>query len=236
MKFLQLILSVVLLTGLSYAQNRKDDTNASTQKNTKQEKIKLPKWAKMDQFNIKTTKGYDVHLLSTKKGYLFDKGKGKVTMLILIESHCKSCPGWLNKIEKIQKHYGKKMKVYVLAIDNVDKEKLEKAIKNKTIGPKVMKKVITDNNAFLNKYAKKHHISLPVISIMSTDQNLQFAMQTIYKYQFFKPRGKLIRGGGLPYNIIFGPQGQTAGITVGVSESKAFQDYIGKIIQHYKIK
>ncbi len=236
MKYVKLILAILILVTMANAKNNDTKPNKKVNKSIQKQNSKSPEWSKMNSFHLKTSKGYKVHLLSTKKGFLFDKGKGKITMLILVSSECKSCLNWLVDIQKIEKHYNKDMKVYVLSINNVDRQKMEKAIKNKTINPKVMKGIISKNNAVMNKLAKKYKLSLPIISIMSTKENLQFALQTIYKFQFFKPRGKLKKRAALPFNIVFGPEGQTVGITAGTSKPKAYQDYIGKLIKHYKSK
>jgi len=109
-------------------------------------------------------------------------------------------------------------------------------VKEKKADEKALKKIINKNHADIRAFAKKHHLTFPIISVLSNQGNLAFATQTLYKYQFNKPRGKAKRGGGLPFTVVFGYQGQTAGITAGISEKEAYKAYIEKLIKHYEKK
>jgi len=145
MKFFK-ILSLAMLLVVS--------TNAATQK--KDTPKELPKYMSMDEFNIKGVDGKKMHLLSTKKGYLFDNGKDKITLLVIWAGKCKSCVTWLKDLDAIQKSYPKKLNVVSIEISNM----LPKDIK---------------------AFQKKHNISYPMLS---ASQNKDFASQALIKYQW----------------------------------------------------
>ncbi len=232
MNFIKLAMVAALMISTGYAQGDKKLLKPDEQ--TK--KLKKPLWMTQDEFTVSTIDSKKVHLLSTKKGFTFDEGKGKITLLVVWDTNCKTCPKWLQDIGELEKTYPGKVKVYALEIGNTEKEKLEKLVKSKKADPKEIKKIIERNHANLREFAKKHNLNFPIISVLSNQGNLAFTMQTLYKFEFQKPRGKAKRGGGLPFTIVFGPEGQTAGITAGISDKKAYSEYIGKLIKHYEEK
>ena len=235
MKLTTLLVALTLLISFGHAETTTPGKKLLKPDSKKQTK-KLPAWMLQDEFTVSTTEGKRIHLLSTKKGFTFDKAKGKVTLLVVWKMDCKSCPRWLEEMEALQKAFPKKLKVIALEIGNTQKKKLEKLIKQKKANAAAIKKIIKKNNSDINAFAKKHHLSFPVISILSNQGNLAFGMQTLYKYQFHKPRGNAKRGGGLPFTVVFGYEGQTAGITAGISDKKAYKSYIQKLITHYDKK
>jgi thiol-disulfide isomerase/thioredoxin len=234
MKWIQLIVASLLITSLSYAEAPKKLLKPERTKSTKHAKV--PAWMKQDEFTISTIDDKVIHLLSTKKGFTFDGGEGKLTLLVVWKMDCKSCPKWLEEMEALQKAFPDKIQIIALEIGNTQKSVLEKLVKEKKADEKALKKIINKNHADIRAFAKKHHLTFPIISVLSNQGNLAFTTQTLYKYQFNKPRGKAKRGGGLPFTVVFGYQGQTAGITAGISEKEAYKAYIEKLIKHYEKK
>ena len=145
MKFFKL-LSLVMLMAVSI--------NATAEANSTSKE--LPKYMNMDEFTIKSVDGKSMHLLSTKKGYLFDDGKDKITLLVLWAGKCKSCVTWLKDLDAIQKSYPKKLNIVSLEISNMP---------------------LKDIKAF----QKKHKISYPMLSAA---QNKDFSSQALIKYQW----------------------------------------------------
>ena len=236
MKWIQLIIASLLIVSLSHAEAPKKLLTSERTKSSKHKKAKVPAWMKQDTFTVSTIDGKRIHLLSTKKGFSFDGGENKMTILVVWKMSCKSCSAWLEDMEALQKTYPDKVKIIALEIGNTQKKKLEKLVKEKRANSKEIQKIINQNHLTLQAFAKNHHLSFPIISVLSNQGNLAFTMQTLYKYQFNKPRGKAKRGGGLPFTVVFGYEGQTAGITAGISEKEAYKAYIGKLIKHYEKK
>lgn len=232
MKLIRIFTAIMLLVSLGQAKNTTPGKKLLKPDSKKQTR-KLPAWMLQDEFTVSTVDGKRVHLLSTKKGYTFDDGEGKVTLLVVWKMDCKSCPKWLEEIEALQKAFPDKVKVVALEIGNTQKKQLEKLVKQKKATKQATKKIIEKNESAIRAFAKKHHLSFPIISVLSNQGNLAFTMQTLYKYQFYKPRGKAKRGGGLPFTVVFGYEGQTAGITAGISDKKAYKSYIKRLIAHY---
>ena len=235
MKFIKLLTALTILITLGHAET-KTPGKKLLKPDSKTETKKPPAWMLQDDFTVSTVDGKRVHLLSTKKGYTFDGGEGKITLLVVWKMGCKSCPKWLEEMEALQQAFPDKIKVVALEIGNTQKKQLERLVKQKKANEKAIKKIIDKNESSIRAFAKKHHLSFPVISVLSNQGNLAFAMQTLYKYQFDKPRGKAKRGGGLPFTVVFGYEGQTAGITAGISDKKAYKAYIQKLIAHYDKK
>jgi len=233
MKLIQILLASMLLFSFSHATEGKKLLKPNT---ASKKKVTPPIWMTQDAFTVATIDGKKVHLLSTKKGFTFDGSEDKLTLLVVWSTECKSCPKWLEELDALQKEFPKKLSVYALNIGNTEKAKLEKLQKDKKDSAKAIKKIIDVHHAKLRKFTKAHHLSFPVISALSNQGNLAFAMQTLYKYEFSKPRGKNKKGGGLPFTVIFGYQGQTAGITAGISDQKAYKAYIAKLIKYYDEK
>jgi CRISPR/Cas system-associated protein endoribonuclease Cas2 len=236
MKWIQLIVASLLIVSLSHAEAPKKLLTPEKTKSSKNKKAEVPAWMKQDAFTVSTIDGKRIHLLSTKKGFSFDGGENKMTILVVWKTSCKSCSAWLEDMEALQKTYPDKVKIIALEIGNTQKKKLEKLVKEKRANSKEIQKIINQNHLALQAFAKNHHLSFPIISVLSNQGNLAFTMQTLYKYQFNKPRGKAKRGGGLPFTVVFGYEGQTAGITAGISEKEAYKAYIGKLIKHYEKK
>jgi len=236
MKLIQIFTALALLVSLGYAESTPTGKKLLKPDSSKKQTKKLPAWMLQDEFTISTVDGKSIHLLSTKKGFTFDGSKGKITLLVVWKMGCKSCPKWLEEMESLQKAFPKKLKIVALEIGNTQKKKLEKLVKQKKANSKAVKKIIEKNESDIKAFAKKHHLSFPIVPILSNQGNLAFAMQTLYKYQFDKPRGTAKRGGGLPFTVVFGYEGQTAGITAGISEKKAYKAYIQKLIKHYDKK
>jgi len=235
MKLIPLMIASILMLSLANAENVPKTTGTKvTQK--KKTKVKPPVWMLQDKFILSTADNKRVSLLSTKKGFSFKGSEGKITLLVVWTRACKSCAQWLEDLNALQKTYPGKVKIVGLEISNTEKSKLEKLIKEGKADSKAVKKIIDKNNASIRAYAKKHHLDFPIVSPLSNEGNLAFALQTLYKYEFNKPRGKSKRGGALPFTVVFGYQGQTAGITAGVSEKKAYTKYIGDLIKHYEKK
>ncbi len=235
MKFIKLLTALTILITLGHAET-KTPGKKLLKPDSKTETKKPPAWMLQDDFTVSTVDGKRVHLLSTKKGYTFDGGEGKITLLVVWKMGCKSCPKWLEEMEALQQAFPDKIKVVALEIGNTQKKQLERLVKQKKANEKAIKKIIDKNESSIRAFAKKHHLSFPVISVLSNQGNLAFTMQTLYKYQFDKPRGKAKRGGGLPFTVVFGYEGQTAGITAGISDKKAYKAYIQKLIAHYDKK
>lgn len=238
MKLFTLLTALALTVSLGYAENTTTGKKLlkPDKKSTKTKKAPVPVWMKTDEFTVSTIDDKRIHLLSTKRGFTFDDSEGKVTILVVWKAECKSCPAWLENMESLQKKYPNKVKVIALEIGNTQKKELEKLVDQKKDTAEALKKIIDKNHTTLKAFAKKHHLTFPIISVLSNQGNLAFGMQTLYKYQFNKPRGKAKRGGGLPFTVVFGYQGQTAGITAGISEEKAYENYIAKLIKHYEDK
>ncbi len=238
MKWIQFIAASLLIVSLSSAEEPKKLLKPDTVKQTKQtqKSLKKPAWMLQDNFILETIDGKRISLLSTKKGFSFKGNENKLTLLVVWTTECKSCGKWLEELNTLQKAYPQKVAVIGLEIGNTQKKKLEKLVKEKKADAKAIKKIIEANHATLKKYAKAHHLSFPIVSTLSNEGNLAFTMQTLYKFQFDKPRGKAKRGGALPFTIVFGYQGQTAGITAGVADPKAYRDYIEKLIKYYDEK
>ena len=232
MKLIRIFTAIMLLVSLGQAESTTTGKKLLKPDSKKQTR-KLPAWMLQDEFTVSTVDGKRIHLLSTKKGYTFDDGEGKITLLVVWKMDCKSCPKWLEEMEALQKAFPDKLKVVALEMGNTQKKQLEKLLKQNKADATAIKKLIDKNEAMLRSFAKKHHLSFPVISVFSNQGNLAFTMQTLYKYQFDKPRGKANRGGGLPFTVVFGYEGQTAGITAGISDKKAYKAYIKKLITHY---
>jgi len=238
MKRIGMIITSLLVVSLGSANEPKKLLKPDSTPTAKTEKkvIKKPAWMLQDRFILETIDGKRISLLSTKKGYSFDGNKDKLTLLVLWTTECKSCGKWLESLETLQKAYPNKLAVIGLEIGNTQKKKLEKLLKENKADAKTVKKLIDVNHAKLREYAQKHHLSFPIISVLSNEGNLAFTMQTLYKYEFAKPRGNAKRGGALPFTIVFGYRGETAGITAGVAKPKEYQVYIQKLIQHYDKK
>ncbi len=236
MKLIQIFTALVLLASLGYAESATTGKKLLKPDSTKKQTKKLPAWMLQDEFTVSTVDGKRIHLLSTKKGFTFDDSKGKVTLLVVWKMDCKSCPKWLEEIEALQQAFPNKVKVVALEMGNTQKKQLEKLVKQKKASGKAVKRIIEKNESNIKAFAKKHHLNFPIISVLSNQGNLAFTMQTLYKYQFNKPRGKAKRGGGLPFTVVFGYEGQTAGITAGISDKKAYKAYIQKLIAHYDKK
>jgi peroxiredoxin len=236
MKYITLCIASLFIFSLGYADGNKKLLKPDTTKNKETKKIQKPLWMIQDAFTVSTIDDKPLHLLSTNKGFTFDDSQDKVTLLAIWTVECKSCGKWLEELDALQKTFKGKVKVIGLEIGNTQKEKLEKLIKENKADEKAVKKIIDANHAQLKKYAKKHHLSFPIVSVLSNEGNLAFATQALYKFQFDKPRGKNKRGGALPFTVVFGYQGQTAGITAGVSDQEAYKKYIGKLIKHYEKK
>ena len=238
MKWISMIIASLLIVSLSSAEEPKKllkpDSSATTTK--KKKIIKKPIWMTQDKFILETIDGKRISLLSTDKGYLFKDAKDKIAILVVWTRACKSCARWLEDLNTIQKKYPGKVKIFGLEISNTEKEKLEKLIKEGKADSKAVKKIIDANHADIKKYAKEHHLNFPIVSPLANKGNLNFALQTLYKYEFDKPRGKAKKGGGLPFTIVFGYRGETAGITAGVAPKEAYQSYIQKLIQYYDKK
>jgi len=235
MKLIQIFTALVLLASLSHAEATTPGKKL-LKPDSKTQMKKPPAWMLQDDFTVSTVDGKHIHLLSTKKGYTFDGGEGKITLLVVWKMDCKSCAKWLEEMATLQKAFPKKLKIVALEIGNTQKKKLEKLVRQKKANGKAVKKVIEKNESDIRAFAKKHHLDFPIISVLSNQGNLAFTMQTLYKYQFDKPRGKAKRGGGLPFTVVFGYEGQTAGITAGISDKKAYKVYIQKLIAHYNKK
>ena len=236
MKLSKLLTALALIGSFAYAQNTAEGKKLLKPDSQTTQSKKVPGWMKADEFTVSTIEGKKIHLLSTKRGFTFDEGKGKVTLLVVWKADCKSCPQWLKNMEALQKTFPNKVKVITLEMGNTQKKQLEKLVKAKKADAKAIQKIIDKNHAALRSFAKQHHLTLPIISVLSNQGNLAFTMQTLYKFQFAKPRGKAKRGGGLPFTVVFGPEGQTAGITAGISDKKAYETYIRKLITHYEKK
>lgn len=224
----------MLLLSVAYAQGDKKLLKPDTQ--TKDLKVKIPAWMDKDEFTVTTIAGKKMHLLSTDKGFTFDDSKGKLTLLVVWERACKSCPKWLKGMQDLEKHFDNKVKVITLELSNSEKKRVEKLRKEKKLDSKALNKIIEKNHKDLKKFTKKYNLDLPIISLLSTKENLDFSLQTLYKFEFSKPRGKAKRGGGLPFTVVFGPEGQTAGITAGISDQDAYKKYIEKLIKYYEDK
>jgi len=236
MKLLKLLTALALVVSFGAAETAPEGKKLLKPDSKTKKAVKKPAWMMQDKFTVSTVDGKKVHLLSTKKGFTFDGGEGKVTLLVVWKMDCKSCPKWLEEMEALQKAFPDKVKIVALEIGNTQKKQLEKLLKQKKANSKAVKKIIEKNDTKINAFAKKHHLTFPIISVLSNQGNLAFAMQTLYKYQFEKPRGKAKRGGGLPFTVVFGYEGQTAGITAGISDKKAYKAYIQKLINHYENK
>ncbi len=233
MNYIKIAIASLLLVSLSHA----DTTNVDKKKATKTEKkVKKPLWMTQNEFTVSTVDGGKIDLLSTDKGFIFEGSKDKLTILVVWTMECKSCAKWLKDINSLQDSFKDKIKIVGLEIGNTEKSKLEKLIKDKKANEKAVLKIIDTNNKNIEEFTKKHNIDFPIISVLSNQGNIAFAMQTLYKFEFNKPRGKSKRGGALPFTVVFGYQGQTAGITAGISEKKAYKEYIGKLIKHYEDK
>ena len=237
MRLLKLLVLSAVIVSFGHAESNAPGKKLLKPDSSKTKKsVKPPAWMLQDEFTVSTVDGKRIHLLSTKKGFTFDGGEGKVTLLVLWKMDCKSCPKWLENMEALQKSFPDKVKVVALEIGNTQKKQLEKLVKQKKANGKAIQKIIDKNSAAIRTFAKKHHLTFPIISLLSNQGNLAFAMQTLYKYQFNKPRGNAKRGGGLPFTVVFGYEGQTAGITAGISDKKAYKSYIEKLIKHYTKK
>ncbi len=236
MKWIQLIIASLLIVSLSHAEAPKKLLTPERTKSSKHKKAKVPAWMKQDTFTLSTIEGKVLHLLSTKQGFTFDNSKEKLTLLVVWTTECKSCGKWLEELNALQETFPGKINIVGLEIGNTQKKALEKLVKAHKANDKAIEKIIDKNHTKLKAYAKKHHLTFPIISVLSNQGNLAFTMQTLYKYEFNKPRGKSKRGGALPFTIVFGYQGQTAGITAGTSEKEAYKAYIGKLIKHYEKK
>ena len=234
MKLSRLLTALVLLGSLASAESQPTGKKLLKPDSQTTQSKKVPAWMKADEFTVSTIEGKKIHLLSTKKGFTFDEGKGKITLLVVWKADCKSCPQWLKDMEALQKSFPDKVKVISLEMGNTQKKQLQKLVKAKKADAKAIQNIIDKNHAALNTFAKQHHLTLPIISVLSNQGNLAFTMQTLYKFEFAKPRGKAKRGGGLPFTVVFGPEGQTAGITAGISNKQAYKAYIQKLIKHYK--
>jgi len=236
MKLSRLLTALVLLGSLASAESQPTGKKLLKPDSQTMQSKKVPGWMKADEFTLSTIEGKKIHLLSTKRGFTFDESKGKVTLLVVWKADCKSCPQWLKNMEALQKTFPNKVKVITLEMGNTQKKQLEKLVKEKKADVKAIQKIIDKNHAALRSFAQKHHLTLPIVSVLSNQGNLAFTMQTLYKFEFAKPRGKAKRGGGLPFTVVFGPEGQTAGITAGISDKKAYEAYIRKLITHYEKK
>ena len=236
MQLFRLVIASLFVFSLTHAESGKKLLKPDTVKSTKAKKQKVPAWMKADEFTISTIEDKAVHLLSTKKGFTFDDSKDKLTLLVVWSTECKSCPQWLSDLNALQKQFPKKLSIYALDIGNTEKAALEKLQKAKKDTPKAIKKIINKNHKNLKAFAKKHQLDFPIISALSNQGNIAFAMQTLYKFEFNKPRGKSKRGGGLPFTVVFGYEGQTAGFTAGITKKEDFRAYIEKLIQHYDTK
>ncbi len=237
MKLLKLLTALALVISFGTAETVPEGKKLlKADSKTTKKTVQKPAWMLQDEFTVSTVDGKQVHLLSTKKGFTFDGGEGKVTLLVVWKMDCKSCPKWLEEMEALQKAFPDKVKVVALEIGNTQKKQLEKLVKQKKADSKAIQMIIDKNHAKIQDFAKKHQLTFPIISVLSNQGNLAFAMQTLYKYQFDKPRGKAKRGGGLPFTVVFGYEGQTAGITAGISDKKAYKAYIQKLINHYESK
>lgn len=229
MKFFKILLASMLLLSLTHAKGDKKLLKPD-------KKTERPAWMNKDEFDVTAVDSENIYLLSTKKGFKFDKGKGKITILVVWKTDCKTCPKWLEDMQALQDAFPNKVQIIALEIGNTQKKQLEKLIKNKEGNQKDLLKLIIKNNKALKDFASKHKLSFPIIPAFASQENVAFALQTLYKFQFEKPRGKAKRGGGLPFTIVFGYQGQTAGITAGISEKAAYRAYIQKLIKHYDSK
>jgi len=76
---------------------------------------------KQNEFTISTIDDKVLHLLSTKKGFTFDGGEGKLTLLVVWKMDCKSCPKWLEEMETLQKAFPDKIQIIALEIGNTQK-------------------------------------------------------------------------------------------------------------------
>jgi len=233
MKLVSLFIAGIMLTSLSLAkENKKTPTLSQTTKKGKQ----LPRWMKRDSFDISTVTKQKIHLLSTKKGFTFDKAENKITLLVVWNTTCKSCTKWLKGLQSLKDAYPGKLAIITLEMGNTHKKELEKLTKEGKADKKSLQKIITKHEKALRDFAKKENITLPIVATLSNPENLDFTLQTLYKFQFAKPRGKAKRGGGLPFTIVFGYHGETLGITAGISDSKAYKSYISKLIQYSEKK
>jgi len=172
------------------------DTNKTA---TKQ--MKRPAYLDMDDLNLTSIDGKSLHVLSTKKGFTFDSGKDKITLVAVWAQACKSCPGWLKDLNELQKKYPKKLNIVALEINNMPIDKLK-------------------------EFTKKNALTY---TMLSADQNKDFAAQTLIKYQFSTKHKQ-----GLPFTVVLGYQGQTNAVTVGVAKKKEYSDYIAKLIKFYE--
>jgi len=177
-------------------KTEKADTNKTAHK-----KMKRPAYLDMDDLNLVSIDGKKLHVLSTKKGFTFDDGKGKITLVAVWAEACKSCLGWLKDLDSLQKVYPNKLNIVAMEINNMPVAKLK-------------------------EFTKKHGLTM---TMLSADQNKDFAAQTLIKYQFSTKHKQ-----GLPFTIALGYQGQTNAVTVGVSKKKEYQDYIAKLIKFYE--
>jgi len=118
---------------------------------------KLPKYLTMDEFTITSIDKESIHLLSTKKGFTFDNGKGKVTLLVVWSNKCTICPKWIKDINELYAKYSDKLNIVALEIGNMPLDKLD-------------------------DFTMKNHITFPMFS---ADNNKNFAAQTLHKFQFF---------------------------------------------------
>jgi len=233
MNLIKIAIASIMLLSLSHAEtNKKNDKNTTKIK----KEVKQPAWMMQDEFTVSTIDDKAIQLLSTKKGFTFEGSKDKLTLLVVWDMKCKSCAKWLQDMDALGDAFGDKIKIIGLEISNTEKKKLEQLLKDKKADAKAIKKIIDKNHKNIKAFVKKNDISFPIISVLSNQGNMAFAMQTLYKFEFLKPRGKSKKGGGLPFTVVFGYQGQTAGITAGVSEQKAYKAYIGKLIKHYDSK
>lgn len=209
MNLLKLAIATLIIFSLSHAEAVKITNTKETKvtkmdtNNTSHKKMVKPAYLDMDEFTVVAIDGKKLHTLSTKKGYTFDDGKGKITLLVMWAAGCKSCPGWLRDLNELQKSYPKKLKIVAVEINNMPIDKLK-------------------------EFTKKNGITY---SMLSADQNKDFASQALIKYQFGTKYKE-----GLPFTVALGYQGQTNAITVGISKKKEYKAYIAKLIKFYEEK
>lgn len=189
MKLIRILLATVVVVATSFADQPKIEK-------------KIPAFMKMDDFKLKTIDGKSVKMLSQKRGYLFEKAKGKLSIMVIWSGGSKDSKKWLTQMQELQNSNPNKIYVSALEIDNMPKKSML-------------------------EFAKKNNLTFPMYSAA---ENKDFASQAIVKYQFLKKDKTSGKRGGVPYSIIFDYKGDTIHMTRGVVKQGEFKDYTSKLI------
>jgi thiol-disulfide isomerase/thioredoxin len=144
MTFHKILIVVAVFFGLSAGAYAKNEKQNSSQSLTKEQRAFVDKLGRV-KGNIKAKE--------IKEGFVFESGKGKVTMLILWTKDCKSCVADIPKLNRILLDFKGKVNIIAIELSGMSSKELQKYVREK----KVLYTMISgvENKKFTSKIMDK---------------------------------------------------------------------------------